>query len=62
MPITSGMRPGKPDFEISRGYTEELWELTTTCWQQVPTERPTISELIERLGNVARQWNSSLAA
>jgi hypothetical protein len=61
IPITDGMRPGKPNFAISRGYTDELWELTTACWQQDPAERPTVGDLVGRLGNAAQKWRSNLA-
>jgi len=49
--ITTGMRPPIPNFAISRGYTKELWELTTACWKQDPTERPSIGDLVRRLGD-----------
>jgi len=56
--ILKGARPKKPSFATTRGFTEELWELTTTCWQPDPMERPTLSDLLRLLGNMAPQWQS----
>jgi len=56
--IVEGDRPKKPNFVISRGYTEDLWELTTACWGGDPAKRPTASKLRELLGNAALQWKS----
>ena len=49
------MRPQKPIFTITRGYTEELWELTTSCWDEKPTERPNVDEVLEALRIAAEQ-------
>ena len=54
--IIKGTMPKKPDFTTSRGYTEEIWELTTTCWRQDPTKRPTVDKLLESLSYGALQW------
>ena len=54
--IIAGERPKKPNFIISRGYTEELWELTTECWWQDPAKRATVGHLLGVLGNAALVW------
>ena len=57
MQIIKVTRPQKPNFGISRGYTEELWELTTACWHRKdPAERPTVGKPLRLLGNAASQW------
>ena len=57
MEITQGKRPKKPEFfVITRGYTEELWKLTTDCWQQDPAKRPPVDKVLEELRNEASKW------
>ena len=54
--IGDGVRPKKPNFVISRGYTEELWEMTTSCWKEKPTERPNVGEVLDVLKIAAEHW------
>jgi len=54
--ILRGKRPKKPIFDTTRGYTEELWEMTTSCWKQGPTDRPTVDSVLAALKNAAGQW------
>ena len=54
--IIEGGRPNKPEFKITRGYTKELWEMTTRCWKQDPIERPTVDEVLEALRIAAELW------
>ncbi|KAF9654244.1 kinase-like protein [Thelephora ganbajun] len=54
--IIQGVRPKKPIFAITRGYTEELWAMTTSCWEENPTERPTVDYVLEALKMAAEQW------
>ena len=56
MQIIKGARPKKPDFAVSRGYTEELWELTTECWLADPAKRTTVNNVLEVLRNAALEW------
>ena len=56
MVITQGRRPEKPKFGHTRGYTEELWKLTTDCWQQDPAKRPPVDNVLEELRNEASKW------
>ena len=53
--IIEGARPKKPKFVTTRGYTEELWQLSTACWGD-PTGRPTAGEVLVALGSAAEQW------
>ena len=55
--IIEGVRPEKPNFVITRGYTEELWKLSTACWGD-PTGRPTAGEVLVALGSAAEQWEA----
>ena len=32
-----GVRPKSPKFATTCGYTEELWEMTTSCWKEDPS-------------------------
>jgi len=54
--IIEGVRPNKPKFNITRGYTEELWGMTTRCWKEDSVERPTVDEVLEVLRVAAEQW------
>ena len=56
MQIIKGARPKKPDFAVSRGYTEELWELTTECWWPDPAKRTTVDHLFGVLRDAALEW------
>ena len=56
-----GVRPQKPIFVITRGYTEDLWEMTTSCWNEVPAERPTVEQVLEVLRISAEEWKSPLS-
>ena len=54
--IIEGMRPSEPKFNITRGYTEELWEMTTRCWKQDPAERSTVDEVLGAVRIAAEKW------
>jgi len=54
--IIQGVRPKKPIFAITRGYTEELWEMTMRCWKEAPNERPRVDYILDALGVAAEQW------
>ena len=58
--IIDGVRPPKPIFIITRGYTEDLWELTTRCWNQSSFERPTVDRVLDGLKVAAEQWKPLL--
>ena len=58
--IIDGVRPLKPIFVITRGYTEDLWELTTHCWNQDLFERPPVDQVLEALDVAAEQWKPRL--
>jgi len=40
---------------MTRGYTEELWQLTTSCWKVNPNERPTVEYVLAALRSSAEQ-------
>ena len=56
--ILEGVRPKKPIFAITRGYTEELWEMTMTCWEEDPVKRPTVDRVLGVLRSAAERWES----
>jgi len=47
--ILKGDRPEKPIFSTTRGYTEGLWEMTTSCWKRNPSDRPTVDDVLSVL-------------
>jgi len=54
--IIEGVRPEKPVFNTTRGYTEELWVMTTSCWDEDPTKRPTVDTVLDTLRRAAERW------
>ena len=54
--ILDGVRPKKPIFIITRGYTKELWEMTTSCWEEDPTKRPAVEYVLGVLSRAAERW------
>jgi hypothetical protein len=56
--IRSGRRPEKPIFIVTRGYTEELWGITESCWKQDPDERPTVDQVLDTLRGGAKGWKA----
>jgi len=47
--ILQGVRPKEPVFAMTRGYTEELWQLTTSYWKADFNERPTVDYVLATL-------------
>ena len=56
--ILKGQRPQEPIFDTTRGYTRELWEMTTSCWKEDPSGRPTADYVLGVLRSAAEQWES----
>ena len=54
--ITQGARPKKPAFNITRGYTQELWDMGSSCWEADPVKRPGIDHVLCILETAAGQW------
>jgi len=54
--VLGGERPEKPIFDTTRGYTKDLWELTTRCWEGTPGDRPTVGHVLDTLRSAAEQW------
>ena len=54
--LEEGARPEKPNFILTRGYTEELWDLTVSCWNERFTDRPSVDYVLERLKVAAERW------
>jgi hypothetical protein len=54
--IMRGELPKKPIFSITRGYTEELWDMAISCWDVDPTKRPTVDYVLDTLIIAAEQW------
>ena len=56
--ILKGERPEKPDFDTTLGYTEELWEMTTSCWKEDPGDRPTVDCVLGTFKSAAERWET----
>ena len=54
--LLDGARPKKPIFAITRGYTEELWEMTISCWEEDPAKRPMVDYVLGVLSSAAERW------
>ena len=44
--ITTGERPARPLGTRELGLTDSVWEMTVRCWQQDPTLRPSVTEVV----------------
>ena len=51
-----GERPTEPDFTITRGYTQELWDMGMLCWDTDPVKRPTVDDVLNTLEIAAGRW------
>ncbi|KAF8991845.1 hypothetical protein BDQ17DRAFT_266751 [Cyathus striatus] len=52
--VISGQRPlpPKPDSKAYQsGLTDWMWSLIEECWDQNPTKRPMISDVVDRLSS-----------
>ena len=47
--ILTGRRPGRPQ---KQDLTDQIWNMTTRCWQQDPLLRPKMMEVVQTL----REW------
>ena len=56
--ILEGVRPKTPIFAATRGYTDKLWEMTTSCWKEDPSDRPTVDHVLALLENAAEESRS----
>jgi len=48
----TGKRPGRPQEARELGLVDSVWDMTLSCWQQVPSHRPTAAGVVEFL----REW------
>ena len=46
--MLAGIRPDRPGYS---SLTDELWDLNQRCWDQEPSSRPEISEVVSHLQN-----------
>ena len=44
-----GERPTRPQEGQELGLTDSMWDITVRCWHKDPTQRPTMTEVIELL-------------
>jgi len=51
--VTKGERPTRPSAEL--GLMDHIWSLMQDCWKGVPTERPSVDQIIERLAQCLRR-------
>ena len=49
--VMSGKRPRRPLHDMCRirGLSNDLWDLIEICWADRPSDRPTASQIMERL-------------
>ena len=59
--LGQGLRPKKPVFAMTRGYTDELWQMTTSCWEEDPNSRPTVDSVLDVLRGSAEGWGTKHA-
>jgi len=54
--ILRGERPGKPLNALSLGFTDALWELLQSCWNESVAVRPTAQQLLDYLRPASHTW------
>ncbi|KAJ7359530.1 kinase-like domain-containing protein [Mycena albidolilacea] len=47
--VVEGLRPSRPD---TIPVDDDLWRLLQDCWQATPSDRPSISQIIQRLDSI----------
>lgn len=50
--IMNGEQPVRPQEVQGLGLTDSVWDMTVSCWRQDPTQRPTMTEVVQLL----REW------
>ena len=54
--VLRGERPGKPLNALSLGFTDVLWGLLQSCWEESAAVRPTARQLLDHLNMVSDTW------
>jgi len=54
--ILRGARPGKPENALSLGFTDTLWGLLESCWNESAMVRPTARRLLDYLRPASSTW------
>lgn len=44
--IIKGERPSRPQGAEGFGLVDPVWDMTLRCWQQEPTYRPAVAEVV----------------
>ena len=47
--VLGGERPGKPQGDAGKPFTDEIWEALNLCWEQQPSNRPGIKHVLSAL-------------
>lgn len=47
--VTKGLRPSKPSLEKDFEGASLIWDLIEACWTQSPKQRPTASDVVQRI-------------
>ena len=50
--IINGERPARPQEAQELGLVDSVWDMTLSCWQKDPSNRPTAAGVVEFL----REW------
>jgi len=51
--VTEGQRPIRPSTGMGRAISDDLWCLIELCWQQAPSDRPQMLDVVERLESMS---------
>ena len=54
--ILRGDRPERPQGAEGVWFTDEVWQLLVSCWTTQPEIRPSIEDVLRRLGRASRSW------
>ena len=54
--VTNGERPGRPQREGRKWFTDDVWSILERCWEANPGDRPRIKDVLLCLEKVSRSW------
>ncbi|KAG6820841.1 hypothetical protein H0H93_010668 [Arthromyces matolae] len=60
--VIQGVRPNRPIIPDNLGVyiSDDLWDLIRHCWEQQPTSRPSIEDVVDTISDWHRAWDGKI--
>jgi len=55
--VVQGLRPTKPEYASSIGFSDVLWSFVQRCWDGDSRLRPKVGEVVTHLGSAVADWD-----